>query len=109
MSQDLKFRVGGIALVLIGFGLAWLFLLEPLDQARHGAAQVHYSLKAFFAVPACLLFGLGFALMGKNLRYRDEVEKTFTPIGWTLMGLTVLTSTVGFWWIQQQFAALGYH
>jgi hypothetical protein len=108
MLQDMKARLGGLALIAAGLGLGWFFLLEPLQEASHGAHDVHYSLKAFFAVPACIIFGAAFVLLGKRLRYRDDAHKNFTVVGWILFGLVVLATGAGFWWFEQQFAALGY-
>jgi hypothetical protein len=108
MLQDIKARLGGLALIALGLGLGWFFLLEPLQKASHGAHEVHYSLKAVFAVPACLIFGVAFMLLGKRLRYRDDAHKNFTAVGWILFALVALATAAGFWWFQQQFAALGY-
>jgi hypothetical protein len=108
MLQDMKARLGGLGLIALGLGLGWFFLLEPLQEARHGAHEVHYSLKAFFAVPACLIFGAAFLLLGTRFRYRNAAHENFTAVGWVLFGLVALTSAAGFWWFQQQFAALGY-
>ena len=108
MLQDLKARLGGLGLIALGLGLGWFFLLEPLQEARHGAHEVSYSLKAFLAVPACLIFGVAFLLLGARLRYRDAAHKNFTAVGWVLFGLVVLATGGGFWWFEQQFAALGY-
>jgi hypothetical protein len=106
--QDIKARLGGLVLIALGLGLGWFFLLEPLQQARHGAHEVNYSLKAFFAVPACLIFGAAFVLLGSRLRYRDNAHRSFTAVGWVLFGLVLLATATGFWWFEQQFAALGY-
>jgi hypothetical protein len=97
-----------LVLIALGLGLGWFFLLEPLREARHGAHEVSYFLKAFLAVPACLIFGVAFVLLGKRLRYRDDAHKNFTATGWVLFGLVVLATAAGFWWFEQQFAALGY-
>lgn len=45
MSQDLKTRLGGVLVLILG----------PLHQAQAAAPTVHYSPKAM--APACLVFG----------------------------------------------------
>ena len=57
---------------------------------------------------ACLIFGAAFVILGTRLRYRDDAHKNFTAVGWILFGLVVLATAAGFWWFEQQFAALGY-
>lgn len=108
MLQDLKARLGGLALIAIGLGLAWFFLLGPLQEARQGAPEVRYFLKAFFAAPACVIFGTAFLWRGARLRYRDAARKRLTSMGWFLLVLVALSTAAGFWWFEQQFAALGY-
>lgn len=108
MSQDLKARLGGLALIAIGLGLGWFFVLGPIQDAQQGAHEVHYFLKAFLAVPACVIFGIGFVARGDRLNYRDAARQRLTATGWVLMVLVALATAGGFWWVQQQFAALGY-
>jgi hypothetical protein len=106
--QDLKARFAGLVLVALGLGLGWYLILQPLQEARAGAHEVRYMLKAFLAVPACLVFGTAFLLLGKRFRYRDAAHKNFTPAGWVAFGLVAASTAAGFWWFEQQFAALGY-
>ena len=108
MYQDLKMRFGGLALCVAGAALGWYFILGPLDAARHGAPEVRYSLKAFLAVPAFIVFGIAFLLRGSSPSYRDAARKSLTATGWFLLTLVALATAAGFWWFQQQFAALGY-
>lgn len=108
MMQDLKMRLGGLFLIALGLGLGWFMLLGPLQEARNGAAEIHYSLKAFLAVPACVIFGIAFLAGGARLNYRDAERKSLTATGWILFVLIALATAAGFWWFQQQFSALGY-
>jgi hypothetical protein len=108
MSQDVRARLGGLGLIALGLALGWFFLLRPLEEASRGAHAVHYFLKAFLAVPACLIFGAAFLALGERFRYRDAARRNFTAVGWLLFGLVALATAGGFWWFQQRFAALGY-
>jgi hypothetical protein len=108
MSLDIKARIGGIFLVALGVVMAWFFILGPLQEARNGAEDVSYSLKIFVAVPACVIAGLAFLVRGSNLVYRNVEGKTLTAVGWAMFAVVALLTAAGYWWFQQQFAALGY-
>lgn len=104
----IKARAGGLLLIAIGCALAWFFLLQPLKEAQAGVPEVHYQLRAFLAVPACLVFGLGFLFAGAGLNSRNAAEKKLTVTGWVLFAIVALLTLAGYWWFQQQFSALGY-
>ncbi len=74
--SSLKTRAGGLLLLLVGAATALFFLLRPLQDAQAGVAEIHYQLKVFVIVPACIVFGLGFLLAGNGLRYRDAETRT---------------------------------
>lgn len=108
MFQNIRFRIGGLLLVAFGAAIGWYLLYEPLQAAKAGAPEVRYSLKAFFIVPLCIVFGLAFAAFGANLNYRDAERKTLNATGWALFVLVVIATAAGFWWFKEQFSALGY-
>lgn len=107
--SSLKTRAGGLLLLLVGAAIAWFFLLRPLQEAQAGVAEIHYQLKAFVIVPACIVFGLGFLLAGNGLQYRDAEHKNLTATGWVLVAVVAVLTAAGYWWFQQAFFALGYH
>ncbi|CAJ0789691.1 hypothetical protein LMG19083_01904 [Ralstonia psammae] len=108
MSQDLKARLGGVLVLILGAVIGWIFILGPLHQAQAGAATVCYSLKAMVLVPGCVVFGLAFLVGGDKLAYRDAQRKRLTPLGWVLIAFFAAASAFCYWWFKQQFAALGY-
>ena len=55
-----------------------------------------------------MVFGAAFLLLGSRFQYRAAGGGNFTAMGWTLFTLVVALTGAGFWWFQQQFAALGY-
>jgi uncharacterized membrane protein YhiD involved in acid resistance len=107
MLNDIKARLAGLALVAVGLGAGWFFVLKPLQEAMAGAAEVDYSPKAFLFVPASVLFGMAFLLGGARFRYRDEAHKNFTATGWLLLIIIAVVTGAGFWWFNQQLAAGG--
>jgi hypothetical protein len=108
MVQELKYRLGGAVLLAVGLGVAWFFLLWPLQEAQSGVPEVSYQLKAFVLVPLCVVFGLGFLVAGSRLEYRTADHKNFTVVGWVLFIVAAALTAAGYFWFEQQFAALGY-
>ncbi|WP_375450572.1 hypothetical protein [uncultured Devosia sp.] len=108
MSDSVKYRLGGVILLLVGLAVGWFFLVGPLQAAQGGAAEVSYSLRAFIAVPLCLVFGLGFLAMGPALHYRNDAHTNLSVTGWVLFAVVALLTAAGYVWFQQQFTALGY-
>lgn len=108
MNQDLKSRLGGLLLLAVGVGFGWFFILKPLEAARKHLPEVSYELKAILIVPACFIFGLAFLLGGAGFSYRDKARKRITPMGWVLLVVVAVLTGLGFFWMKQQFTALGY-
>ena len=108
MVQDLKLRLGGLVFIAVGVAVGWFFLWLPLQEAQSGAPEVSYELKAFILVPLCIIFGVGFVVAGERLQYRNAQHSNLTVVGWVLYILGMALGAAGYFWFQQQFAALGY-
>ena len=108
MVQDLKLRLGGLVFIAVGVAVGWFFLWLPLQEAQSGAPEVSYELKAFILVPLCIIFGVGFVVAGERLQYRNAQHSNLTVVGWVLFILGMALGAAGYFWFQQQFAALGY-
>jgi uncharacterized membrane protein YidH (DUF202 family) len=108
MVQDLKLRLGGLVFIAVGVAVGWFFLWLPLQEAQSGAPEVNYQLKAFVLVPLCIIFGVGFLVAGERLQYRNAQHSNLTVVGWVLFILGMALGAAGYFWFQQQFAALGY-
>jgi hypothetical protein len=106
--QDLKIRAGGLLLVILGGMVAWFFLLGPLREAQAGVPEIRYQLKGFLLVPLCVVFGAAFLLGGSGLNYRDVERRQLTLTGWLLFAVIAVLTAVGYWWLQREFAELGY-
>ena len=94
--SSLRTRAGGFLLLLVGAATAWFFLLRPLQDAQSGVPEIHYQLKAFVIVPACLVFGLGFLFAGNGLKYRDTEHKNLTVTGWVLFAIVAILTAAGY-------------
>ena len=108
MVQDLKLRLLGLVFIAVGVAVGWFFLWLPLQEAQSGAPEVSYQLKAFILVPLCIIFGVGFVVAGERLQYRNAQHSNFTVTGWVLFLVAAAVTAAGYFWFQQQFAALGY-
>ena len=108
MSRDLRLRLGGVVVIVLGVVLLWFFLLGPLRAAQAGAPEVSYSMRAFILVPFCLIFGIAFVLFGDRFEYRTADHKNLTAIGWALFAGVCALTALGWWWFDGQFTALGY-
>ena len=106
--QDVKYRLGGLVLIAVGVAVCWFFLIGPLQQAQAGVPEISYELKAFWFVPLCVIFGLGFLVAGARLEYRTADHKNFTGVGWIMFIVAAALTVGGYFWFQQQFDALGY-
>jgi hypothetical protein len=45
---------------------------------------------------------------GERLQYRNAQHSNFTVTGWVLFLVAAAVTAAGYFWFQQQFAALGY-
>lgn len=106
--NDLKIRLMGVLLLAIGIVLGWHGVLRPLEKAWAGVPEVNYQPNAFLLVPASLIFGLGFALYGERLNYRNAEKQTLTALGWVMFAVVALLTAAGFWYFKQQLSAVGY-
>ncbi|KQT44266.1 hypothetical protein ASG47_17065 [Devosia sp. Leaf420] len=108
MARENLVRLGGLAIVLIGFACLYFFLLVPLQQAQAGVPEVHYELKVFALVPLCFVFGAIFLVFGDGFDYRTPDHQNLTAKGWIAFAVVAVLTGLGWWWFDSQFAALGY-
>jgi hypothetical protein len=108
VGQSSKARLWGLVAILIGAAVLYFFLLGPLEQAKAGAPEIHYQLRAFALVPLCFVFGLIFLIFGENFDYRTPDHKNLTAVGWAAFAVVVVLTGLGWWWFESQFSALGY-
>lgn len=108
MSKDLKFRLGGVALLAIAFGAAWWGVWLPLQSAKAAASQVMWTLRIVVLIPLASVFGLFFLLTGAHYPYRDVERKTLTPVGWTLLGIVAVLGLAAYFGMKTVFEQYGY-
>lgn len=108
MSSSTMHRLFGLGLVAVGLAFGWWGIWRPYQAALDHAPEARYSIRIFVLVPAALVFGLFFLLVGDSVPYRDAARQRFTAAGWLLMLAMALASGGSFWWMRAQFEALGY-
>lgn len=109
--NDTVLRLGGVLCMTLGAAFGWFFILRPLAQARAGAPEVSMQLKiAYVLVPLLFVWGAAFAVGGAKIQYRDTSVHPPKPLPmlWVLMGITAAAAGLLFWYVNGQFAALGY-
>jgi hypothetical protein len=91
--------------------MAWFFGVHPLEQARAGAQEVDFSIKAFVAAPLFIVAGLALMLGGRPVAEAfsgPPVGKQQHAIVWTTFGIGIAASGAAFWYFQNALSALGY-
>ena len=123
-TQKRYYGTLGGASLLIGLYLCYDSIYRPLHLAFDHASDIHYSVRAFFFGPPCLILGLvvtGMALLMKEERLASLVKrppfvKEIPPPGTrkqVLRVLALLLFVFGpvlllYWWFKTKMAALGY-
>lgn len=108
MSKDLKYRLGGVALLAVALGAAWWGVWLPLQSAKAAAPQVTWTLRIVVLIPLAAVFGLFFLAAGARYPYRNAERKTLTPVGWTLLGIVAVLSLAAFVGMKMVFEQYGY-
>lgn len=108
MGDDLRHRLGGFGLLLLAAVTLWLFVVTPLQQANQGQHSIQTYYIPLLGIGLFVPIGLFLLIAGCRIPYRDPETRKLRPVGWLLV-LTGLASTGAlWWWVEQQFAALGY-
>jgi len=108
---EVRARLLGLVLIVVGLGLAWFFGLKPIEAAQAGAAEVSYSMKIFVAAPMAIVFGL-FLLVGgasvADVVTQPPRTKRQHMIVWPLFAVALAAGGLAWWWFDAQLQALGY-
>ena len=94
MSNNIRFRIGGLVAIALGLGLGWWGIWQPMAEARAQVPNITFHTKLFALVPTCLVFGLAFLLAGDSLKYRNEEEQKLTTVGWALFAVVAVAAAV---------------
>lgn len=111
MARDFNVRLMGVCSIGVGLVFAWFFMLAPLRQARAGAQEITLHLIiAFAGAPLFVVMGLAFLIGGQA--FKDATEPKDPPkmplIMWLLIASRWRWPGVCYWYVESQFAALGY-
>lgn len=111
MAKDLSVRLMGLFSIGVGLVFAWFFMLAPLRQARAGAQEITLHLNVAFAgAPLFVVMGMAFLIGGQAFKEATEPQNPprMPLVMWLLIGLTLALAGVCYWYVESQFAALGY-
>ncbi|WP_117195992.1 hypothetical protein [Rhizobium terrae] len=108
MFAEMKYRLGGLLVLLVGAAVAWVAIWQPLHQAQLGADTVAWMPRIVVLLAVCAVFGLYFLLTGNRYPYRDVERRTLTTAGWILFAITAAAAIAGFFWMDMTLKSLGY-
>jgi hypothetical protein len=103
----MKERVLGLFMLAVGFGLGYLCVYKPLEDAKSGAAEVSLSLKGAFLVPMCLI-GVLYLTMGERTTAIMGTREKPKPAA-AVIGILLALAGVGLYlWLRSVLEAHGY-
>lgn len=108
-------RLLGLAMLALGAAVAWLFGVQPLLDARAGAAEVALQQQlvpgAFLVAPMAAMVGL-FMIVGGGrvgaVMMRPPRSRGDHLIVWPMFATSLAAGGLGWLWIEGQVAMLGY-
>ncbi|MCJ9754785.1 hypothetical protein MOV61_29065 [Neorhizobium sp. BETTINA12A] len=109
MFEAVKYRLGGLLVLVIGAAVGWSAIWQPLQQAELGADSVTWMPRIVVLLAVCAVFGLYFLFTGNRYPYRDVERSTLTTAGWILFAITAVAAVAGFFWMDMTLKSLGYH
>lgn len=110
MNPDVKARLWGVGLIVIGAGISWPTIFDRIRLAQQGVPEISTWSLASFLVGPLIVLGLTMIILGKRTEatMRDAEKKRMKPIGNVIALLCVLAGfagMVGTWFVLQ---SLGY-
>jgi hypothetical protein len=108
MGDDLKHRLGGMALLLLAAASVWAFVVSPLRQAAQGRDSIEFFYTPLLGIGLFLPMGLFLLIAGNRIPYRDAATYKMKPVGWAILLVGLALAGGLWWWMEQQFTALGY-
>lgn len=104
----LKARLGGLAMLVIGLGLSYLCIYQPLEAANRHEDTVSVSLKGAVICPVIVTAGLVFLIGGKAAK--DAFGTREHPSGLSY-GFAIVMVAIGFglyFWLKGELESKGY-
>lgn len=109
MFAEMKYRLGGLLVLLVGTAVGWSAIWQPLHQAQLEADAVTWMPRIVVLLAVCAVFGLYFLVTGNRYPYRDVERSTLTTAGWILFAITAVAGLGGFFWMDMTLKSLGYN
>ncbi|GAA0644781.1 hypothetical protein GCM10009101_17150 [Brevundimonas lenta] len=103
-------RGAGVGLVALGGLITYWAVVQPLQLAQSGAAEISFELRGLFLVPWGFIFGLLYIFGGEkaDTLVRQEGQPRFTKWGWVISIGSAAIGALVYWWFTTQIAAMGY-
>jgi hypothetical protein len=104
-------RRHGVILLIIGLGVSYLEIVEPLQEAAQGARRVTLNDSWSFAGLVLSLFGIVAVIVPKILSENSFMFRSkgkLSIAGWLLLGALVAAAFAFRALIHNQFAKMGY-
>lgn len=110
MNRDVLARAAGVGFIALAALAAYWAIYEPMELAKHGAAEVSYRMKGVLVVPMALVLGLAYVAGGEKADTLLRQPGGQRPTKW---GIVLAVAGVGlggllYWWFENQLTAMGY-
>ena len=109
MFGEVKYRLGGLLVLIVGAAVGWSAIWQPLQQAELAADSVIRMPRVVVLLAVCAVFGLYLLFTGNRYPYRDVERSTLTTAGWILFAIIAVAAITGFFWMDMTLKSLGYH
>jgi hypothetical protein len=111
-SRGVVFCVGGVLCLLVAAALWYISIQQPMEEMRHHAPLVPYSMKRIVFIPLFAISGAGMTLMGllspfiKSLAARSTSSKRALSV--VVFVLLMVPGWFLFTWFEEEMKKAGY-
>ena len=110
--SDRKIRLVGLALLVGGLILAYIFAYLPYEAAKNDESEVSLSLKVTFLIPVAIIvgaFAVIFGQKGRNwIQTEEDGKQKLKVTGWILAAVCIAAGIAFHEWLESMIAAYGY-
>lgn len=103
----MKERLLGVVLLILGGGLGYFCVYQPLEAAWSGSPTVSVSLKGAILTPFCLI-GLMYLALGSRVTQIMGTREKPTTVAYVIAVVAVLLGIGLYIWLRSTLQAHGY-